>query len=135
MANLRIPQGKDYKFFVTVLEKDSYLPKDLTNMDTVNSYFELVALSSLIRVFGSSTIARIPDKKINVNDPDTFLNGRLSVMIPSTISSNLDYERGEKVDGYYLKPTYQGLLSVQFTDGTAEIISIIPDVYIVPTGA
>jgi len=134
MASFKIPHGKTYTFSVTVLEHDSYLPKDLASMDTVNSSFSLVKLDTLVPVVGAITITRVADDKLNVLDPDTYLNGRLSVSIPSVVSATLTYERGDKVDGYYSKPTYEGIITVKFTDTTSDIVAVVPDICVIPTG-
>lgn len=136
MATFKIPKGKTYEFGITVLEKDSYLPKDLANMDLVNSSFVLTKLDTLTNVAGAITMVRVPDPKTpgHESDPDTYVNGKLLVTIPSAVTATLEYERGSKIDDYYLKPTYQGLITVAFTDDT-DIVSVVNDIAVVPLGA
>lgn len=130
----KIPKGKDYTFTITVLAKDSFLPQDLINLDLTKTSFTLVALDTLIQTSGNCTIIRIADNKVNPTDPDTYLNGKLSITIPSTITSTLSYLRGSKVDGYYPIPTYEGIITVTFTDSTSNIIAVIPNICIIPIG-
>lgn len=132
--SFKIPKGKDYTFSITVLEKNSYLPKDLELMDEAESSFTLVKLDTLAPVVGSITIVRVTDDKLNVGDPDTYLNGRVSVTIPSAVTGALTYERGSKIDGYYLKPTYEGVVSIAFTDATSDIVAVLPNVTVIPVG-
>lgn len=134
MSSFKIPKGKTYVFTITVLEKNSYLPRDLSAMNELTSSFGLVKLDTLVAVVGTITIDRIPDAKTLPTDPDTFVGGQISVTIPNTITGTLAYERGDKVDGYYLKPTYQGLLNIKFTDGSPDVDAMIPDIYVIPTG-
>lgn len=130
----KIPKGKTYTFSITVLERDSYLPKDLADMDVANSSFQLVNRDTLVPVPGAITVVRSMDQKLEPTDPDSYLNGRLAVTIPSTVTSILEYERGPKVDGYYVKPTYQGVVTVKFTDGTSDIVAVLQDICVIPVG-
>lgn len=134
MMSFKIPRGKTYTFSITVLEKNSYLPKDLTTMDEANSSFNLIRLVDLVPVVGTISMTRVADDKLNVSDPDTYLNGKVSVTIPYEITSVLDYERGDKVDGYYSKPTYEGVVSISFTDDTSVIVAVIPSICVIPIG-
>lgn len=134
MASFKIPRGKTYTFTITVLERNSFLPKDLATMDVANSSFALVKLLDLSSVAGTITLTRIADTKVNVLDQDTYLQGLVSVTIPDTVTGTLAYERGDKVDGYYVKPMYQGVITVKFTDSTSDIVAVVPDICVVPTG-
>jgi hypothetical protein len=119
---------------MTILQSNSYLPKDLLYMDNALSTFNLVKLDTLVPVTGTITLAKIPDGKVSPADPDTFLNGRVLVTIPDTVTSTLVFDRGPKVDGYYIKPTYEGIISIKFTNGDTNIIAIVPDISIIPIG-
>ena len=130
----KIPKGKTYTFSITVLERDSYLPKDLADMDTANSSFQLVNRDTLVPVAGTITMTRIADDKLLPEDPDTYLNGKVSVSIPDTVTSTLEYERGPKIDGYYVKPTYQGVVTVKFTDTTSDMVAVLQDICVIPVG-
>lgn len=121
---MTIPKGKDYAFNITVIEKDSFLPQDLTNIDLPNSSFELVLLSTLCKVEVGTTTIEVLDA----------LNGVLKVSLDNVLTDSLEYSRGEQVDNYYLKPTYQGIIQVKFTDTTPDRTAIIEKVYVAPTG-
>ena len=124
MADFTIPKGKAYSFSINVKEADSFVAQDLTNLNTSTSTFELFKLSDLTLVSGTPTIA--------VTDA---VNGVLTVSMDSTYTGSLIYERGSVEDGYYNKPTYQGVITLKFTDGTKDIVGVIPHVYIVPAVA
>lgn len=130
----KIPKGKTYTFSITVLERDSYLPKDLADMDTANSSFQLINRDTLVPVAGTITMTRVADDKLLPEDPDTYLNGKVSVSIPNTVTGLLEYERGPKIDGYYVKPTYQGVVTVKFTDATSDIVAVLQDICVIPVG-
>ena len=134
MANFKIPKGKDYSFNLTVLERNSYLPKDLVNMDDALSSVRIVKTDDLTTVSGTISIAKQVDSKVNPTDPNTYRNGKVKVSIPESVTSTLVWERGDKVDGYYLKPVYQIVVSIVFSDGTPEITSVIKDVQVLPIG-
>lgn len=135
MASFKIPRGKTYTFTITVLERNSFLPKDLASMDTVNTSFSLIKSSDLSSVAGAISVLRVADSKLNPGDPDTYLQGLLSVTIPSAVTATLAYERGAKVDGYYIKPMYEGVVTVKFTDPASDIVAVVPNICVVPTGA
>ena len=122
MSDFIIPKGKEYKFTVRVIEKDSFLPQDLATM-----------VSATVELINSSTGCAVDDTTpITVTVLDA-LNGMLSVTMPADYTALLEVERGDKVDGYYLKPVYQCIITVKFSD-IPDILSIIDKVYVTPTG-
>lgn len=62
-------------------------------------------------------------------------NGFLKGNIPAIETGVLNVSRGDAVDGYYLKPTYQGILQVNFSDNTLNKTAIVCQIYVVYTGA
>ena len=122
MSDFIIPKGKEYKFTVRVIEKDSFLPQDLATMTSVT--VELINRSTGCAVDDTTPIA------VTVLDA---LNGMLTVTMPAAYTALLEVERGDKVDGYYLKPVYQCIITVKFSD-IPDILSIIDKVYVTPTG-
>ena len=65
--------------------------------------------------------------------PLTYLNGMIGVTKPSTVTTLMVSERGDGVDGYYLKPTYQMIIELVFTDDTPSRVVILDKVYVIPT--
>ncbi len=124
MSDFIIPKGKEYTFTIKVLQKDSFLPQDLTSLNTATSLFELIKLSDLVKVTTPGVVITILDA----------INGILKVVLPNTYTTGLVYERGEKVDSYYPKPTYSALLYLDFTDATPDRTVIIDEVYVIPVG-
>ena len=119
MANFTIPKNKDYTFTLKVMEKDSFLPQDLTNMSTAN-----------IEILLASTGCSVYVTAMTVLDA---LNGVLQCTMPLAQTDLLTIERGDKVDGYYLKPAHQATITVTFSDGTPTVFSILDKVYAAPT--
>jgi len=120
MADFTVPQNKDFTFTVKVMEKDSFLPQDLTNMDTANIEFtDIVTMCSIF-----STPMTVTDA----------LNGGLVSTLLAADTALLTVERGPGVDGYYPVVSHQALITITFTDTTPTIFTQITEVFVIPTG-
>ena len=75
-------------------------------------------------------IEKVPDDPLA--DPLTYLNGIVGVTVPSTITALMEIDRGTKVDNYYLKPTYQMIVDLVFTDTTPSRVVVLDKVYVIP---
>ena len=123
MAEFRIPKGKPYQFTVRVVAKDSFLAQDLTDMATAT--FELIDIDN-------SCVYDVAQNGTVIGNP---LDGVLKFSLSDTYTDGLTVARGDKVDGYYLKPAYQGVVTITFTDANIENrVTVIDKVYVVPTG-
>lgn len=120
MANFTIPKGKDYTFTLKVMEKDSFLPQDLTDMNAAS-----------IEILLASTGCTVYTTAMTVLDA---VNGVLTCTMLLAQTDLLTVERGDKVDGYYLKPAHQAMISISFTDDTPTVFTILEKVYAAPTG-
>lgn len=132
MADFVIPKGKDFEFVITVMERDSFLPQDLANMDTAT--LELMELSTNVCVTidpGEVTLTKLADPD---TDPATYLLGRIECTLGNTFTSKLTVLKGSAVDAYYLKPVYKAIIQVTFTDGTPDMTAIVPKVYVTEAG-
>ena len=132
MADFVIPKGKDFEFVITVMERDSFLPQDLTNMATAT--LELMELSTDVCITidpGEVTLTKLADPD---TDPATYLLGRIECTLGSTFTSKLTVLKGSAVDAYYLKPVYKAIIQVTFTDGTPDMTAIVPKVYVTEAG-
>jgi len=121
MADFVIPKGETFEFSVRVKDKDSFLAQDLTNMGT--AVFRLLDIDTqeLMVTIGMTVI--------------DALNGVLKGTIANTDTAQLLVKRGPAEDGYYLKPGYQGSMTITFTDSTESINVLISKVLVAPTGA
>lgn len=132
MANLIVPKGKEFRFSVKVIEKDSFIAQDVTNLDLIASNVKFMNSATMLCIASAGTIIElIPDDPLE--DPLTYLNGMIGVTIPSTVTALMVPERGDKVDGYYLKPTYQMIIDLVFTDDTPNRVVMLDKVYVMPT--
>ena len=131
MADFVIPKGKEFRFNIKVIEKDSFIPEDITNLDTINSSVKFMNSATMVCISNTGiVITKVPDDPLA--NPLTYLNGIVGVTIPSTVTSLMTIERGDKVDNYYLKPTYQMIVDLVFTDGTPSRVVVLDKVYVVP---
>ena len=132
MADLIVPKGKEFKFNVKVIEKDSFIAQDVTNLNLITSSVKFMNSATMLCIASAGTIIElIPDDPLE--DPLTYLNGMIGVTIPSTVTTLMVSERGDKVDGYYLKPTYQMIIDLVFTDDTPNRVVMLDKVYVMPT--
>ena len=131
MADLIVPKGKEFRFSVKVIEKDSFIAQDVTNLDLIASTVKFMNSATMLCIASAGTIIElIPDDPLE--DPLTYLNGMIGVTIPSTVTTLMVSERGDKVDGYYLKPTYQMIIDLVFTDDTPNRVVMLDKVYVIP---
>ena len=131
MADFVVPKGKEFRFNIKVIEKDSFIPEDVTNLDTINSSVKFMNSATMVCIDNTGiTIEIVPDDPLA--DPLTYLNGVVGVTIPSAITELMVIERGSKVDNYYLKPTYQMIVDLVFTDTTPSRVVVLDKVYVAP---
>lgn len=123
MSDFTIPKGRDYVFKVKILEKESFLAKDLTTMTDLTVDFMLKSTSCSL----DQTATPITYVVLNA------LNGEVQISVPSELTATMVSEQGDKVDGYYLKPTYKCVITAKFSDDT-DVLAIIDKVYVVPLG-
>ena len=132
MADLVIPKGKEFRFNVKVIEKDSFIAQDVAHLDLVASSIKFMNSATLVCINNTGIVIElIPDDPLA--KPLTYLNGMIGVTIPSTVTALMVPERGDKVDGYYLKPTYQMIIDLVFTDDTPNRVVMLDKVYVMPT--
>lgn len=131
MADLIVPKGKEFRFNVKVIEKDSFIAQDVTNLDLVASSVKFMNSATLVCIDNTDILIEpVPDDPLDT--PLTYLNGVIQVTIPSTVTTLMTVERGDKVDGYYLKPTYQMIIDLVFTDSTPSRVVVLDKVYVIP---
>ena len=126
MAEFRIPKGKPYQFTVRVVAKDSFLAQDLTNLEVNGATFELIDWDTMLPY-------SVPVIGVVQGDP---LDGIVKYSLGVAYTTGLEVARGDKVDGYYIKPGYQGIVTLTFTTASAieNRVTTIDKVYVVPTG-
>lgn len=130
MADFIIPKGKEFVFTVTVMEKETFLTQDVSNFDPSKSDVQFRELSTMSITPGTVTMVKLPDDE--TAPTLTYSGGRIKVTIPASLTSQMSFERGEKVDGYYLKPTYEAIITIGFTDDTPTRTVILQNIYVIP---
>ena len=131
MADLIIPKGKEFKFNIKVIEKDSFIAQDVANLNLSTSSVKFMNSATLACINNTGTLIEIiPDDPLA--NPLTYLNGVVGITVPNTVTALMEVERGDKVDGYYLKPTYQMIVDLVFTDDTPSRVVVLDKVYVIP---
>lgn len=131
MAEFTIPKGEEFRFNVKVIEKDSFLPMDVAQLDSTNSYVKFQDAATLVCLSNTGvTVTKVPDDV--AANPLTYFNGMIAVYVPAAITTLMRYERGDKVDDYYLKPTYQATIHLRFLDTTPSRTVVLNKVYVAP---
>lgn len=63
----------------------------------------------------------------------TYRGGAVKVTLASTYTAKMNPRRGDIVDGLYLKPAYEAVLTVKFTDPEIPTRTVLIDnIYVVP---
>ena len=112
------------EFIITIKQNDSTLPMTIEDTDT----FEL----SLFKLDTEELVATV-NQTDNVNTGVISFydkpNGQIKITLYNTLVDSLVSERGDKVDNYYLVPTYR--LSIECsTVNNGNFIASVDKVYI-----
>lgn len=130
MADFIIPQGKEFKFTIKVIEKDSFLAQDVESFDDVNSSVQFrsyTTQSCVIQNAGEVTMTKIADAT------GTYRGGYIEVVLGAAYTTRMVPRRGDIVDGLYLKPAYEAIFTIAFTDPTVNTRTVLVDnIYAVP---
>lgn len=110
-----INKGMSNEFIITIKQNDSTLPMVIDNTDTfVAKLFELE--SNTLKITTNAT----------VNDA---ANGQIMITLSESEVDGLIAERGDKVDGYYLIPTYRLAIDCN-TVNNGRFVAKISEVYV-----
>lgn len=122
MSDFIIPKNRDFDFTLKVIENDSFLAQDLTNMST----------ATMTIIDASTQESMAVAVVLTVSDAT---NGIISGSIAAAETNKLNVSRGKVEDNYYLKDGYQASVNITFTDATLAINVFIESIYVSPTGA
>jgi len=113
-----LTKGLDNDFVLTIKQTGTTLPMEI---DEVNDTFaaKLINLETEATVLTTEIVITVSDA----------LGGKINLQFTQADIDALDAERGEKVDRYYLKPTYKLLLDCSTTNN-GDFIAKIPLVYV-----
>ena len=122
-----ISKGSDNTFIFTIKKDNSTLPLTIVTSDT------FVAKLSLLS--DESTVFTYPITTPTTGSEDA-INGRIALSIPAddthgagSDSTNLIKDVGNKVDRYYLRPSYK-LTMECVTTGNGKFIAKVAEVYV-----
>jgi len=110
-----ITKGSDNTFVFTIKADGSTLPMEIVGGDTFNA-----------RLVKLDTEAEVLTKVLTVEDA---LSGKVSLVITEAEAELLQSEKGDKVDRYYLKPTYKLVIDCSTTNN-GDFIAKIPEIYV-----
>jgi hypothetical protein len=118
MSKFIIPKGKAFEFNVIVKDTESFLPKDLTAVDT--------AELSIVNPADDTTILTVTGVVVDA------ANGAIQYSLSVDDTSVLDKSvKGSEVDWYYTKPRYKANILITFTDDDSDMLVMIDKVYVV----
>ena len=115
-----INKGMNNEFIITIKQNDSILPMviELTDTFTVNFYN---LETQKIEVSASTA-----DGQVTVSDD---ANGQILISLAEDDVSTMISERGDKVDKYYLRPTYRIAIDCS-TVNNGNFVAKIASVYV-----
>ena len=131
MADFIIPRNQAFAFRIEVKEANTFIAQ---NLDTCTAAtMKIVPISAPDTTTYTVTLA-IPASG-SADSQNGVLTGSISAVQSQAVNSNTGfaYERATKADGYYLKPAYQGVITITFSD-LPTISTIIDKIYVIPTG-
>lgn len=122
VTKFTISKGSDNTFIFTIKQDNSTLPLTIENSDTF--------FADLVQLDGDA-YAPVTNKAMVVEDA---ANGKISLTISSAETDNgagveLIKDMGDKVDRYYLRPTYRLMLRCN-TANNGNFIVKVPEVYV-----
>lgn len=118
-----INKGMNNEFIITIKQDDSTLPMVITVADTFTaSLYKLDTKVKALSVSKTSTASG----QITVYDA---ANGQIKITLSSAAVSALVSERGDKVDKYYLKPTYRLAIDC-VTTNNGSFVAKLNNVYV-----
>lgn len=121
---MTILKGFPYSFVVKVLQVNSDTPQSLASLSVATSQFRLVNYVTDIAVPTGSVSIEIIDS----------VKGILKITLSDILTATLEAAVGDKVDNYYPKPTYKGVLYLNFTDTTPDRAVLIDSIRVTSIG-
>ena len=118
-----INKGMNNEFIITIKQNNSTLPMVIEDTDTfIAKLYNLETKELVIVVTGDAT----DNGQITVHDA---ANGQILIVLNNTAANELVSERGDKIDRYYLKPTYRLAIDCD-TLNNGNFVAKIAEVYV-----
>ena len=110
----------DNEFKLVIKQTGSTLAMEIADTDTFDA--------TLIELASSNVAMSTSDGSITC-EVTAPLSGEVTLIFDKSIVADLASEAGEKVDRYYLKPTYKLLIACD-TDRNGKFTAKVPEVYV-----
>ena len=115
-----INKGMNNEFIITIKQNDSTLPMVIESTDTFTVNFYNLETQKI------EVSASTADGNVTVYDD---ANGQILISLAEDDVSTMISERGDKVDKYYLKPTYRMAIDCT-TANNGNFVAKIASVYV-----
>ena len=115
-----INKGMDNEFIITIKQNDSTLPMVIESTDTFTVNFYNLETQKI------EVSASTADSKVTVYDD---ANGQILISLDKDAVAGMTSERGDKVDKYYLRPTYRMAIDCN-TVNNGNFVAKIASVYV-----
>jgi len=118
-----INKGMNNEFIITIKQNNSTLPMVIEGTDTfIAKLYNLETKELVLVVTGDAT----DNGQVTVHDA---ANGQILIVLNNTAANELVSERGDKIDRYYLKPTYRLAIDCD-TLNNGNFVAKIAEVYV-----
>lgn len=118
-----INKGMNNEFIITIKQNNSTLPMVIEGTDTfIAKLYNLETKELVLVVTGDAT----DNGQVTVHDA---ANGQILIVLNNTTANELVSERGDKIDRYYLKPTYRLAIDCD-TVNNGNFVAKIAEVYV-----
>lgn len=118
-----INKGMSNEFIITIKQNDSTLPMVIEPSDTFTVNFYNLETKEVALTVGMTVTA---DGQVTVYDD---ANGQILITLNETAIAAMVSERGDKVDKYYLRPTYRMAIECT-TANNGNFVAKIASVYV-----
>jgi len=118
-----INKGLTNEFIFTIKQNDSTLPMTIVDTDTFEMTVYKLEDNSVV---GTVDMTDGENGQITVYDD---ANGQIQLVLSDTFVDSLEYERGDRADGYYAKPMYRIAIDAKTTNN-GNFIAKVNKVYV-----
>ena len=118
-----VTKGIANEYYITIKQDDSTLPMVIDPSDTFEVKIFKLSDSSLVATVGMTAGT---NGQINVYDA---ANGKLKIVLSTTLVDSMIAERGDRADYYYSKPMYRLIIDAS-TVNNGEFIATVDKVYV-----
>lgn len=119
-----INKGMGNEFIITIKQDDSTLPMIIDPSDTFSMKMFLLSTDAEV-----AEVTMTDNASVGVIEVHDAPNGQIKITLYDVLVNGLVSERGDKVDNYYMKPTYRIALDC-VTVNNGNFVATISKVYV-----